>query len=309
MNPFSIAIHGGAGTILPSSMTPDKEAAYRAMLEKSVVAGHGILALGGSAIDAVQVAVEIMEDSPLFNAGKGSVYTHQGLHEMDASMMDGNGLRVGSVAGVRKIANPIKLSRLILEQSQHVFLIGEGAEAFARVHNMDWVEPEYFATDYRYAQLLQIQGSELTQLDHSEDALKKYGTVGAVALDMKGNLAAATSTGGLTNKRYGRIGDSAIIGAGTYAENGVCAVSCTGWGEFFIRGMAAYEVAALMKYKEMSIVEASNYVIDEKIARMGGDGGMIAVDSKGIIHLPFNTPGMYRAAIQESGKMEISIYG
>jgi beta-aspartyl-peptidase (threonine type) len=305
---YAIAIHGGAGTILKSAMTDEKEAAYTSVLNQALTAAENLLKKSGSAIDAVEKAVNILEDSDLFNAGLGAVFTHAGTHELDASIMDGRDRKAGAVAGVQRIKNPISLCRTIMDQSEHVFLMADGAEAFAEEHGMVLVDPSYFSTDFRKTQLLSIRDSGKTQLDHSVEDLKKFGTVGAVALDVHGNLAAATSTGGITNKRYGRIGDTPVIGAGTYAENGVCAVSSTGYGEYFLRSVAAYEVAALMKYGGLSLEEATKKVIHEMIPKMGGDGGLISVDSHGNIATPFNTEGMYRAWAKSGQKAVIEIY-
>lgn len=308
MKKFALAIHGGAGTILKSAMTAEKEKAYRDALNQALERGSELLKAGKSATEAVEAAVVEMENSPLFNAGYGSVFTHDITHELDASIMDGNGRKAGAVAGVKKIKNPISLCRKIMEQSEHVFLIGDGAEAYAKEVGEVLVSESYFSTDSRKEQLLKIRDSLKTQLDHSDDQLKKHGTVGAVAMDTKGNLAAATSTGGITNKRYSRVGDTAIIGSGTYAENGVCAISSTGWGEFFIRSVAAYEVAALMKYGKLTLEEAANQLIQTTIPEMGGDGGLIGVDAKGNITMPFNTEGMYRAKVDSESDPEIFIY-
>jgi beta-aspartyl-peptidase (threonine type) len=308
MKKFSIAIHGGAGTIRKSSMTPEKEKAYTDALNESLREGIKILEKGGTATDAVTQAVISMENSPLFNAGYGSVYTHNREHELDASIMEGKNRKAGAVAGVQKVKNPIELCRKIMQSSEHVFMIGKGAEEFAEQNGFEMVDQKYFGTQFRLDQLLKIINSDKTQLDHTEEELKKFGTVGAVALDEHGNLASATSTGGLTNKRFGRVGDTSIIGAGTYAENGVCAVSSTGWGEFFIRSVAAYEVAALIKYANLNLSQASEKVIREIIPEMGGDGGLIAIDSNGEIAMPFNTEGMYRGAANSDGLFEIGIY-
>lgn len=305
---YAIAIHGGAGTILKSAMTDDKEAAYTSVLNQALTAAENLLKKSGSAIDAVEKAVTILEDSDLFNAGRGAVFTHASTHELDASIMDGRDRKAGAVAGVKRIKNPISLCRTIMDQSEHVFLMAEGAEAFAEEHGMELVDPAYFSTEFRKAQLLSIRDSGKTQLDHSVEDLKKFGTVGAVALDLHGNLAAATSTGGITNKRYGRIGDTPVIGAGTYAENGVCAISSTGYGEYYLRCVAAYEVAALMKYGGLGLEEATKKVIHEIIPKMGGDGGLIGVDSCGNIATPFNTEGMYRAWAKSGQKAVIEIY-
>ena len=308
MKEYSLAIHGGAGTILKSAMTEKKEKAYRRVLKASLKAGEQVLKKGKSALEAVEAAVIVMEDSELFNAGKGSVFTHDADHEMDASIMEGKSRRAGAVAGVKRVRNPITLCKEILLHCEHVFLIGSGAEEYAKLRKLKIEEKEFFSTDYRYQQLLKIRNTHETLLDHSDHELKKFGTVGAVARDNDGNLAAATSTGGITNKRYMRVGDTSIIGSGTYAENGVCAVSSTGWGEFYIRAVAAYEVAALMKYGGRSLQEAAKVVIRETIPQLGGDGGLIAVDSEGNIVMPFNTEGMYRGMVQHDGKTEIAIY-
>jgi len=308
MKKYALAIHGGAGTILKAAMTDGKEKAYNKVLRSSLKAGERILKKGGSALEAVETSVIVMEDSELFNAGKGSVFTHAGEHEMDASIMDGKTRNAGAVAGVQGVKNPISLCKEILLHCEHVFLIGKGAEDFAKLRKLKFEEKEYFSTDYRYEQLLKIINTHETLLDHSDHELKKFGTVGAVAMDSEGNLAAATSTGGITNKRYMRVGDTAVIGAGTYAENGVCAVSSTGWGEFYLRSVAAYEVAAIMKYGGQSLDVAARKVVDEIIPKMGGDGGLIAVDGEGNIVMPFNTDGMYRGMITSSGKMETAIY-
>ena len=308
MKKFAFAIHGGAGTILKTAMTHEKEKAYREALSKALSAGESILLDGGNAIDAVEKAVVEMENFPLFNAGYGSVFTHDMSHELDGSIMDGNGRRAGAVAGIKRIKNPISLCRKIMDKSEHVFLLADGAEAFARQEGEALVSESYFSTDFRKEQLLKIRDSLKTQLDHSDDQLKRFGTVGAVALDKTGNLAAATSTGGMTNKRFSRVGDTAIIGSGTYAENGVCAISSTGWGEYFIRCVAAHEVAAMVKYGKMSMEDAARKVINDIIPEMGGDGGLIGVDREGNITMPFNTEGMYRAKVDSESGPEINIY-
>lgn len=308
MKKYALAIHGGAGTILKSAMTTEKEKAYTEVLSHALKCGEEILKKGGKSLDAVQESVRVMEDSPLFNAGKGSVFTHDREHELDASIMDGKERKAGAIAGVKTIRNPILLCRAILDKSDHVLLNGKGAEDFAKSVGIGSVNSEYFSTDFREKQLDAIRDSGKTQLDHSDKVLKKFGTVGAVAKDADGNLASATSTGGITNKRFGRIGDTAVIGAGTYAENGVCAISSTGWGEFFIRAVAAYDVAALMKYAKMSLEEAANQFIHKTIPDMGGDGGLIAIDSNGKISMPFNTEGMYRGASDSENKAQVWIY-
>ena len=307
MQPFAIAIHGGAGTILASLMTLEKEQQYRAALQEALLAGHAHLAQGGTALEAVELSVRSLEDYPLFNAGRGSVFTHEGTHEMDASIMDGITLNAGAVTGIMGVKNPVTLARLVMQYSGHVMLAAEGAEAFGREMDVDFREPDYFFTDDRHRQWLEIKDTDAYQLDHSKE--KKFGTVGAVALDMKGNLAAATSTGGMTNKRYGRIGDSPVIGAGTYADNEACAVSCTGHGEYFLRTVVAYDVVCLMKYKGLSLQEAAHEVVQQKLVKIGGEGGLIAVDKAGSITMPFNSAGMYRASVRNHEAPYISIYG
>lgn len=308
MNTFSIAIHGGAGTLLRGQMTAEKEAAYRAALERALEAGYTILDEGGTATDAVERAVIVLEDSPLFNAGKGSVFTAEGTHEMDAAIMEGKELHAGAVSLITGVKNPVSLARDVMEKSEHVFLAGEGAMKFASENNYITEAPEYFYDELRYQQWQEIKGSDSFQLDHSVKKDSKFGTVGAVACDKNGNLAAATSTGGMTNKKWGRVGDSPMIGAGNYANNKTCAISCTGSGEFFIRGVVAYDVSAIMEFKGVSLEEAASEVIHKRIAAIGGDGGLIAVDATGAISMPFNTEGMYRASRSSNGQTEISIY-
>ncbi len=309
MKKFSIAIHGGAGTILKSNMTSEKEAAYRSALKTALGLGQDVLKNEGTALDAVEQAVRYMEDCPLFNAGRGSVYNALGGHEMDAAFMDGNGMNAGAVAAIRNIKNPISLARKIMEQSEHVFLVGDGAMEFARMHGLDFVEDDYFHNEHRYQQWQRIKDSARFQLDHSEEQKdKKFGTVGAVALDSYGNIAAATSTGGMTNKKFGRVGDSPIIGVGTYANNETCAISCTGSGEYFMRNVVAYDVSCLMEYKGLSLEAAAHEVIHDKLKKIGGGGGLIAVDALGNISMPFNTKGMYRAFALSDGQWGIGIY-
>ena len=308
MTNFSIAIHGGAGTLVKGMMTPEKELQYKIALKTALDKGYKLLANGKSAIDVVEEAVKILEDSPLFNAGKGSVFTAKGVHEMDASIMDGKTLKAGAVSIVTGIKNPVCLARDVMEKSEHVFLAGEGAMRFAKEQDYKIEAPEYFYDEFRYQQWQEIKGSDNFQLDHSIKKDSKFGTVGAVACDQNGNIAAATSTGGMTNKKWGRVGDSPMIGAGNYANNKTCAVSCTGSGEFFIRGVVAYDVSCLMGHKGLSLEEASNEVINKRILEINGDGGLIAVDSKGNIAMPFNTDGMYRACKTSAGQEEISIY-
>jgi L-asparaginase / beta-aspartyl-peptidase len=301
---YSFAIHGGAGTILKSLMTPEKELAYTNALTAALLAGQQILEKNGTALDAVHAAVTALEDCPLFNAGRGSVFTHIGQHEMDASLMDGSNLKSGSVAGVAGVKNPITLARTIMEKSEHVLLAGKGAEEFARTHQLKIESDAYFHDDYRFAQWQEALNDDRIVLDHTE---KKFGTVGAVARDRNGHLAAATSTGGMTNKKWGRIGDSPIIGAGTYANDQTCAISCTGHGEFFIQSVVAYDISCLMEYKGMTLEQACHEVVQVKLVQRRGEGGLIAIDSIGNICLPFNSEGMYRGKI-ENGHLTVSIY-
>ncbi|MFD2553208.1 isoaspartyl peptidase/L-asparaginase family protein [Sphingobacterium tabacisoli] len=311
-----LVIHGGAGTILKSKMTPQKEKAYTDALRASLLAGYDILKTGGSSEKAVEAAIHVMEDSPLFNAGKGAVFTHEGTNELDASIMKGKDGTAGAVAGVTTIKNPITAAIAVMERSPHVMMMGHGAERFAREQGITQVEPSYFYTEERWDALQRIlkEDSKAVELDHNDKQSgtkpewkdEKFGTVGCVALDGKGDIAAGTSTGGMTNKKFGRVGDSPVIGAGTYANKQV-GISCTGWGEYFIRNVAAYDVAALMEYKALSALEASKEVI-RKIGEVGGDGGMIVLDKDGNVALPFNTAGMYRGYITESGEVKVEIY-
>ena len=308
MNRISIAIHGGAGTLVKGMMTPDLESQYKQALKIALNAGYKVMEDGKTAIEAVEIAVKLLEDSPLFNAGKGSVFTATESHEMDASIMDGKTLNAGAVSLITGIKNPVTLARDVMEKSEHVFLAGEGAMQFAKELDYKLEDASYFYDEFRHKQWLEIKGTDSFQLDHSTKKDSKFGTVGAVACDQDGNIAAATSTGGMTNKKWGRVGDSPMIGAGNYANNKTCAVSCTGSGEFFIRGVVAYDVSCLMEHKGMSLDEASNEVINKRILEIGGDGGLIGVDTKGNIAMPFNTEGMYRASKSSNGKEEISIY-
>jgi beta-aspartyl-peptidase (threonine type) len=311
MNNFSMAIHGGAGTILPYLMTPEKEANYRLGLSDALSIGSNILKNGGSSLDAVEAAVISLENFPLFNAGKGAVFTNKGTHEMDASIMSGLNLEAGAVSGISNVKNPVALARLIKEKSGHVFLAGSEAESFAKKCGLTFEDDAYFYTVERYKQWQDVKDSDTYQLDHTdktEQGEKKFGTVGAVALDKQGNLAAATSTGGMTNKRFGRIGDTPMIGAGTYANNKTCAISCTGHGEYFIRAVVAYDISCLMEYKGMSLKEACDFVVKDKLVKFGGEGGLIAVDYQGNIELPFNSEGMYRAWQFEGKNPEVAIY-
>jgi beta-aspartyl-peptidase (threonine type) len=312
--PYGLVVHGGAGTILPDRMTAEQEAAYRGALEAALRVGHAVLAEGGSSLDAVVTAITRLEDDSLFNAGKGAVFTAEGTVELDASIMDGATLQAGAVGGVKRIKNPITLARQVMEASPHVMMVGDGAETFAQEQGMALVENDYFYTERRRRALDRVQQREQMEessghvLELSEDDDYKLGTVGAVALDQNGNLAAATSTGGMTNKRYGRIGDSPIIGAGTYANNETCAVSATGHGEYFIRGVIAHDIAAMMDYAGLSLTEASNAVIHGKLTERGGSGGVIAIDREGNVAMPFNTPGMYRGHIDADGTVTVKIF-
>ena len=288
-----------------SMMTSEMKKRYLDVLALAVNGGYSRLKKGLSAVEAVEYAVMELENFPLFNAGKGSVFTHDGKHEMDAAIMEGKNLKAGSVSAIKNVKNPVRLARTIMENSEHVMMSGEGAEKFARKMNLEFEPDAYFFSQHRYDQLMAIKHTEHTSLDHSD---KKFGTVGAVALDMVGNLAAATSTGGMTNKQYGRIGDSPIIGAGTYANNQTCAVSCTGHGEYFIRGVVAYDVSCLMEYKGLSLKEACRVVVHDKLMKVGGEGGIIAVDAFGNIELPFNSEGMYRGWKIADDRFEVKIY-
>ena len=303
---YSIAIHGGAGTISPQSMTLEKEAAYKKALKEALEVGSVILEKGGTSLDAVTAAVVSLENCPLFNAGKGSVFTYDEQHEMDASVMRGDTLEGGAVSCVQNIKNPIVAARVVMEKSEHVLLLGAGAEAFAKSHNLEFADDNYFYDEFRHQQWQIANKEGRVQLDHSSE--KKFGTVGAVALDKHQNLAAATSTGGMTNKRYNRIGDTPILGAGTYANNKTCAISCTGHGEFFMRAVVAYDVSCLMEYAGMTLEEACRKVVNDKLVKIGGEGGLIAIDAKGNICLPFNSEGMYRASRHEGEEVFIGIY-
>ncbi len=316
---FGIVIHGGAGTILKKNMSDSLEKEYKAKLEEAIKTGHKILADGGNALDAVQKTINVMENSPLFNAGKGAVFTNAETNELDASIMDGKTLNAGAVAGVTTVKNPINLAWEVMENSEHVMMAGKGAEKFAEERGIELVTPEYFYTENRFKSLqrLKKRESKKTELDHNANETaftdpfikdSKFGTVGCAALDKNGNLAAGTSTGGMTNKKWGRIGDAPIIGAGTYANNKTAAVSATGWGEFFIRGVVAYDISALMEYKNMSLQEAAREVIQKKNPELGGNGGIIAIDHAGNISMEFNTAGMYRAHMDKEGNLKIGIY-
>jgi len=314
MKKVSIAIHGGAGTILKEDITPELEKAYRNALKEALEAGYAVLEIGGTAVNAVKAAVVVMEDNALFNAGKGAVFTKKGLNELDAAIMDGSTLDAGAIAGVRNIRNPIELAEEVMLHSGHVFLSGKGANDFAIKQGIKLEPDEYFYSEYRYDQWREIRDSDLYQLDHNNDKLiglmkdKKFGTVGAVACDGAGNIAAATSTGGMTNKRFGRIGDTPVIGAGTYANNKTCAISCTGHGEVFMKAVAAYDVSCLMEYKNMSLQQACEEVVMKKLVAMHGEGGLIGIDAKGNAALVFNSSGMYRGLKDSDGANLIAIY-
>jgi len=313
---FSIVIHGGAGTILKKNMTPEKEAAYMAKLEEAIRTGYEVLKNGGTSLDAVTKTINVMEDSPLFNAGKGAVFTNEETNELDASIMDGKTLNAGASAGTTTVRNPIDLARAIMDNSPHVMLSGKGADRFAQEQGLQIVDPSYFYTERRFNALQKIKETLKTELDHDDKTAfydsdikdSKFGTVGCAALDKYGNLAAGTSTGGMTNKRWGRVGDAPIIGAGTYANNNTCAVSSTGWGEYFIRAMVAHDISALMEYKGLSLKEAAHEVIHDKVGGLGGDGGIVAVDKNGNVAMEFNTAGMYRATMNDQGDLIVKIY-
>ena len=313
--PIAIVIHGGAGVIEPAKMTPAKEASYRAGLAAALDAGYAVLERGGTSLDAVIAAVRIMEDDPQFNAGRGAVLNHEGDAELDAAIMDGRGPRAGAVASVLHVKNPIELARLVMDKSPHVMLVGEGAEEFALEQGVVLVPRSYFRTEHRERELeeelrtekARLKGTPTTRADTAAEQ-RSMGTVGAVALDRFGNLAAGTSTGGLTNKHRGRVGDTPIIGAGTYANNESCAASGTGQGEYYIRQVVAYDICALVQYRHLKLVQAVHEVIHEKLRRTGGEGGVIAVDPAGNIAMDFNSPGMFRAARDSSGRRQIGIY-
>ncbi|WP_412465904.1 isoaspartyl peptidase/L-asparaginase family protein [Pedobacter sp. KLB.chiD] len=315
---YVMVIHGGAGTILKKNMTPEKEAAYVAALTKALQAGYAQIKAGKTSLDAVEATIHVLENDPHFNAGKGAVFTHDGRNELDAAVMDGKTLMAGAVAGVTTVKNPISAARAVMEKSEHVMMVGAGADQFAKDAGLEIVDPKYFWTKERWDGLQEAIKEDSTKavLDHGSKksgllGIKnhdyKFGTVGCVALDKAGNLAAGTSTGGMTNKKYGRVGDSPIIGAGTYCNNETAGISCTGWGEFYIRNVVAKTISDLMEYKGISVAEASKIVLD-KVGKMGGDGGLIALDKKGNVAMPFNTEGMYRGTITADGKIEVNIY-
>jgi L-asparaginase / beta-aspartyl-peptidase len=308
--PIAIVLHGGAGTILKENLSPELEQAYLHILDSAITQGYALLQDGVPAADVVVAVIMILEDSPLFNAGKGAVFTHEGRNELDASFMDGATLNAGAVAGVTTVKNPILLARAVMEKSPHVMMTGAGAEHFAAEQGIELVDPSYFYVQSRYDALQRIKNEEKIQLDHDAKQPRdaKFGTVGCVALDVNGNIVAGTSTGGMTNKRWNRVGDSPIIGAGTYANNKTCGVSATGWGEFFIRGVVAYDISALMEYKGLPLKDAAERVIMEKLPALGGDGGVVALDAQGNVAMVFNTAGMYRASIDRTGSKIVAIY-
>lgn len=314
MSKFSIVIHGGAGTILKADMSADLEAAYMEGLDEALQGAYAVLEEGGTAVNAVKAAVVMLEDNLLFNAGRGSVFTKKGVQEMDAAIMDGSNLEAGAVAAIRNVRNPIELATEVMRNSNHVFLSGKGANDFAIKQGVKLEPDDFFFSQFRYDQWKAIRDSDNYSLDHTHQRLeelmrdKKFGTVGAVACDSKGNIAGATSTGGMTNKKFGRIGDSPIIGCGTYANNKTCAISCTGHGELFIRSVAAYDVSCLMEYKGMSLQDAMDYVVNDKLVNLGGEGGMIGVDAAGNFAMVLNSTGMYRAAQSSEGEKIVAIY-
>jgi len=309
ISPIAFALHAGAGTIERDSLDPETDREIRSLLEQAVQAGHRVLSSGGTSLDAVTTAVTMLEDSPRFNAGRGAVFNAEGKHELDASIMDGSNLQAGAVAAVHNVRNPILLARKVMTDSVHVMLIGEGAESFAREQGIDFEDDDYFDTDERWQQLLKARAAENPQAHSvSESPDRWLSTVGAVALDAAGNLAAATATGGTTNKRWGRVGDSPIIGAGTYADNRSCAISATGHGEYFIRATVARDICARVQFSGVSVAQAADTVVKGQLVEMGGEGGVIALDRQGNIAMVFNTPGMYRASIDAGGRMFVGIY-
>ena len=316
---FMLVVHGGAGTITRAEMTPQKDSAYRTTLTRAIRAGYDVLNAGGASLDAVRAVINVLEDSPLFNAGKGAVFTNAGTNELDAAIMDGSTLKAGAVAGVKHIKNPIDLARLVMDRSPHVMLVGAGAEEFAKQQGMKLVPQSYFYTKERWESLQKAKAEErrragvagATAMRDAPDETRgdeKHGTVGAVALDAHGNLAAGTSTGGTTNKRWGRVGDSPIIGAGTYANNQSCAVSATGTGEYFIRNVVAHDICARMLYKGVPLAQAADEVVMQVLVAQNGDGGVIALDKDGNFAMPFNTEGMYRGYVGPDGKIVVKIY-
>ena len=305
---FSLAIHGGAGTITKNQLTPELERSYLKALDEALEEGYTILEKNGSAIDAVAASVVALENNILFNAGKGSVFTKNGKHEMDASLMDGSTLAAGAVAGVYNIKNPILLAKQVMECTEHVLLSGTGAMEFAKQAGNDFEPDSYFFSQFRYDQWMAVKNSDIVDLDHNIQIEKKFGTVGAVACDVHGNIAAATSTGGMTNKQFGRVGDTPLIGCGTYANNKTCAISCTGHGELFMKAVAAYDVSCLMEYKGYNLQQAMDIVVNDKLVKINGEGGMIGTDANGNIAMLFNSEGMYRGMQNSLGEKQVAIY-
>ena len=314
---FAIAIHGGAGNLVKMKLTPEEEESYKQALDAALAMGSSILANGGTSVEAVEAAITSLEDCPLFNAGKGAVFTHDGHNDLDAAIMNGANLECGAVAGVRRIKNPISLARKVMEESEFILLHSEGAEEFTKEQGIEWVDTSYFYTQHRWEQLQEAIEDDKTELDHSEKKKassdnkpreEKFGTVGCVALDVHGNIAAGTSTGGLTNKRYGRIGDSPLIGSGTYADNATCAVSCTGKGEDFIRLNVAHDIASMIRYAQIDLLSACDSVVMKKLKEIKGRGGCIAIDKQGNIAMPFTTTGMFRGSIDVNGQKKIALY-
>lgn len=314
MQPYALVIHGGAGTILKSDMTPELEQLYMEGLQTALDAGYAVLEQGGTAVNAVKAAIVVLEDNLLFNAGRGSVFTKKGVQEMDAALMDGASLNAGAIAAVRNVRNPIELAAEVMHNSNHVFLSGKGANDFAIKQGIKLEPDDFFFSQFRYDQWKEIRDSDNYSLDHTHQNIqelmkdKKFGTVGACACDQQGNIAAGTSTGGMTNKKFGRIGDSPVIGAGTYANNLTCAISCTGHGEPFIRAVAAHTVSCLMEYKGLSLQEAMDEVVNRKLISLEGEGGMIGVDAHANVSMIFNSAGMYRAMRRSQGEQVIGIY-
>jgi len=302
---WAIVVHGGAGNITHESIPPEKEQEYMDKLKEAIVAGANILDNGGSSLDAVETTIKILEDCPLFNAGKGAVFSADGVNEMDASIMDGSNLNAGAVASVTNIKHPISAARKVMEKSKHVMLVKEGAEIFAEEQGIEIVDPSYFYTEKRWHSL---QKAKEREADKKDDKTKKSGTVGCVALDKNENLAAGTSTGGMTNKKYGRVGDSPVIGAGTYANNKSCGISATGHGEYFIRNVVAYDISARMVYGGETLEEAGNNVINKVLKEQNGSGGIIALDKNGNVSMPFNTTGMFRGWMKAGGEAEVLIF-
>jgi beta-aspartyl-peptidase (threonine type) len=314
---YAIAIHGGAGNLVKMNLTNEEQEAYKTALDSALTEGSKILANGGTSVDAVEATIRILEDCPLFNAGKGAVFTHDGHNELDAAIMNGENLECGAIAGVRHIKNPISLARRVMEKSEFILLQSEGAEEFAREQGIEWVDTSYFFTQHRWDQLQEAIEDDKTELDHSgkkkastlsKPREEKFGTVGCVALDVHGNIAAGTSTGGLTNKRYGRVGDTPIIGSGTYADNTTCAVSCTGKGEDFIRLNVAHDIASMIRYAQVDLQSACDSVVMKKLKDIKGRGGCIAIDCVGNIAMPFTTTGMFRGSIDVNGEKKIALY-